>query len=94
MDCYAAWLQLLKETFEETLLAGKASDLDIMWLLRCTAELAAAWPDACEQGTPSAPPPLSRPSGFPSCVRGHWQASRVQMESLFGESAGLCKYVD
>ncbi|BDA48015.1 Serine-protein kinase ATM [Coccomyxa sp. Obi] len=66
-DCYAAWLQLLKEPFEETLLAGKASDLDIMWLLRCTAELAAAWPDTCE------PPPLSSSSGFSSCVRGHWQ---------------------
>ena len=75
-DCYAAWLQLLKEPFEKTLLAGKASDLEIMWLLRCTAELAAAWPDTYEQGTPSAAPTVSESSRFSACA--HWQVNGVK----------------
>lgn len=76
-QCKAKWLQLLSETFEEalkTLMSGKAPELAITWLLRFTAELAAAWPDHRQHTSFRAPLSVNKATTLTPALQSQWQA--------------------
>lgn len=85
-QCYSTWLQLISKIFVDVSknpLAGKATDLATLWLLRFLSEFAAAWPQHCQHSALSASLSVGKPSFLKAAKRTEWQVRCLTLLPLY-----------